>query len=387
MRIIFIILSLITILVSHEAEARADKVKSIIATVGQRFAPDRRQAVYDISVSKDSTGKISITGKTSEAEALGSLKYELAKIGLNDLADRIVLLGGDEWALPTISVANIRSKPSHSAELASQVLMGMPLQILESEGDWLRVRCPDGYIGWMSLGSAVKKTSAEMRRWRSASRGVITSVYQTRCYTSDKTSGPRDVVSDLVNGDIIELTGKSGNGCLQVVLPDGRKAWIDSSAITEISEWASQDFDGTKIVDMAYSMTGQPYLWGGTSTKSLDCSGLVKVCYLANGIILRRDASQQAATGCRIEAKNWRDCAAGDLLFFGNGRSGKVTHVAIYDSNGRYVHSSGRVKCNSVDPTSDRYLATPFLHCVRVNGYEGSDGIMRAKDHPWYFNL
>ena len=144
MRIIFIILSLITILVSHEAEARADKVKSIIATVGQRFAPDRRQAVYDISVSKDSTGKISITGKTSEAEALGSLKYELAKIGLNDLADRIVLLGGDEWALPTISVANIRSKPSHSAELASQVLMGMPLQILESEGDWLRVRCPDG---------------------------------------------------------------------------------------------------------------------------------------------------------------------------------------------------------------------------------------------------
>ena len=194
-------------------------------------------------------------------------------------------------------------------------------------------------------------------------------------------------MSDLVNGDIVELTGLTKGSRSQIILPDGRKAWVDVGDITPAGEWAARTVDAGKILDMAYSMEGQPYLWGGTSTKSLDCSGLVKVCFLANGIILRRDASQQAVTGRRIEAGDWRSCRAGDLIFFGNAKSGKVTHVAIYDNNGAYIPSSGRVMRNSVDPASDRYLPTPFLHCVRIDGCEGSDGITRAKDHPWYFNL
>lgn len=63
-----------------------------------------------------------------------------------------------------------------------------------------------------------------------------------------------------------------------------------------------------------------------------------------------------------------------------------MTHVAIYDADGNYVHSSGRVKRNSVDPASPDYLTTHFLHAVRIHGNEGSDGITRAADHPWYFN-
>ena len=47
----------------------------------------------------------------------------------------------------------------------------------------------------------------------------------------------------------------------------------------------------------------------------------------------------------------------------------------------------GRVKRNSVDPASDMYLTTPFLHAVRIHGHEGSDGITRAAGHPWYFDL
>jgi cell wall-associated NlpC family hydrolase len=98
-----------------------------------------------------------------------------------------------------------------------------------------------------------------------------------------------------------------------------------------------------------------------------------------------RDASQQALTGTRIEAKDWRSCQPGDLLFFGNAKTRRVTHVAIYDSNGNYVHSSGRVKRNSIDPESPDYLTTPFLHAVRINGNIGTTGITYARNHPWYF--
>lgn len=294
----------------------------------------------------------------------------------------------ERWALPCISVANMRSKPSHSAELSSQALMGMPVKLIERQGDWWLSETPEGYEGWINNSSLAVKTPQEMKQWRSADRAVVTSVYQTRCYKSPDNHRVNNVVSDLVNGDIVELRDeKAVDGMSAIKLPDGRNAWVNSGDISTIEEWAHQKFDAQKILDMAYSMFGQPYLWGGTSTKSLDCSGLTKVCYLANGIILRRNASQQARTGKYIAPENWRECQPGDLVFFGNSKTGKVTHVGIYEGDGNYVHSSGMVKRNSLDKNSADYLSTELINCVRINGKEDSEGITRVANHPWYFNI
>lgn len=387
MKLRFLTTAILLTAVCAYASAISNKTKLIMKNVESIVAPDKRQIVYDIKAKDLDNGRIILTGKTSEASAADALKAALRKKGIRFI-DKIEIFGNDQWALPRISVANLRSKPGHSAELASQALMGMPLRLLENEGDWWRVQTPDGYIAWVVDNSLTMKSADDMRRWRDTPRAVVTSIYQTRCYNSPDAIGLRDVVSDLVNGNIVEvIPSKPQSGRTEIMLPDGRKAWVATSDITPIEVWASQDYDAEKILDMAYSMEGQPYLWGGTSTKSLDCSGLAKVCYLSNGIILRRDASQQALTGKRIEASDWKECRAGDLLFFGNATTGRVTHVAIYDSNGNYVHSSGRVKRNSVDPKSSDYLSTPFLHCVRIAGNEGRDGITRVRDHNWYFNL
>ncbi len=294
----------------------------------------------------------------------------------------------ERWALPRISVANMRTKPAHSAELSSQALMGMPIKLLERQGDWWLAQTPEGYEGWINRSSLALKSLKEMKTWRSADRAVVTAVYQTRCYKTPISQGVDDVVSDLVNGDIVELRDeKTVGGMTAILLPDGRDAWVCTDDITPLNEWAQQKFDAHKILDMARSMYGQPYLWGGTSTKSVDCSGLTKVCYLANGIILRRNASQQARTGKSVETKDGHECQPGDLLFFGNGKTGKVTHVGIYEGDGHYIHSSGMVKRNSLDKASPDYLKADLINCVRINGMEGSDGITRVADHPWYFNL
>ena len=134
----------------------------------------------------------------------------------------------------------------------------------------------------------------------------------------------------------------------------------------------------------ARRMMGSPYFWGGTSTKMTDCSGLSKISYFSNGVILMRDAWQQALTGKKIAADDWRQARTGDLLFFGT-RSGRVTHVAIYLDNGKYIHCSGRVKINSVDPEADDYLSTPFLSISRIDGQIGTKGITTVREHPWYF--
>lgn len=295
-------------------------------------------------------------------------------------------LPGCTWALPRISVAHGRENRGHAAEMGTQVLMGMPVRIIQTDGDWYQVESPDGYRSWIVGNSLTFKTPAQMEAWRKAPRLIVTAPYQTRAYYTPKASGPRDVVTDLVLGNIVEGQLKNiKNGRVEITLPDGRKAWVNKGDVAPFDEWAKQDFDAQKILDQAYTMEGSPYFWGGTSIKNLDCSGLSKVTYLSNGIILMRNASQQAKTGTRIEAENWRTCQAGDLLFFGNKKTGRVTHVAIYDHDGNYIHSSGRVRRNSVDPQSPNYLRDDFLHAVRIHGNEGTRGITLVRNHPWYF--
>ena len=132
---------------------------------------------------------------------------------------------------------------------------------------------------------------------------------------------------------------------------------------------------------------GSGYLWGGTSTKVTDCSGLTKISYFSNAIILQRDASQQALTGLKIDtSKGWNKLQTGDLLFFGNAKTGRVTHVGLYLRDGNYIHCSGRVKINSLDPANATYLYSP-LSASRIAGRVGSRGITAVKDHPWYFKI
>lgn len=364
-----------------------ENVNAAIDETKAELAPDARQVVYEISayLSNDS---LIVAGATSEQAVRDALVEKLNEAGIS-FYDEITVLPADSWALTRIPAASHRVAGRHGAEMATQSVLGTPLRVLEEGDDWWRVQTPDGYIAYVPSSSVVAKTPEEMEQWRASKRFIVTSPYQIRVYRTADSEGVRNVVTDLVTGCIVtaaggELSVKGGK--LHVELPDGRTGYVAASYITPIEEWAAQDFNPEQILDQAYSMEGSPYLWGGTSVKAIDCSGLAKVSYYSNGYILMRDASQQALTGTRIEADDWRSCRAGDLLFFGNAETKKVTHVAIYDHDGNYVHSSGRVKRNSVDPESPDYLSTPFLHAVRINGNEGTAGIVQARNHPWYFS-
>ncbi|MDE6653628.1 MAG: C40 family peptidase, partial [Muribaculaceae bacterium] len=327
-----------------------------------------------------------VKGKISDRKIYDALLTRLNSQRAVSVVDSITLLPDSLWGQVKIAVACMRSAPKYSSEMSTQAIMGMPVRLLEEQNGWWLLQSPDGYLGWVWRGSIARKTPEELSEWRKTRRLVVTSYDEHKAYATPTAISPREVVTDLVSGNIVEGNlDDIRNGRVEITLPDGRKGWADAKAFSTIEDWAAQDFNPEKILDQAYSMEGKSYLWGGTSAKATDCSGLVKVAYLSNGIILRRDASQQALIGEHLRPEDWRDYQAGDLMFFGEKPGGRVTHVAIYDHDGKFVHCAGRVYRSSIDPESPDYVNRLFFGGSRIGGYEGTEGITYARNHPWYF--
>lgn len=279
------------------------------------------------------------------------------------------------WALPHISVANVRTNPSHSSELSTQVLMGTPLRVHDRISDgWYFVEMPDGYWGYVIDNSLTVTDDEYMKKWRDAPRVIVVSDREVKAYSGEKDNV---TVSDLVQGDIMEGSIKNGKRRTEVTLPDGRTAWVDTKDVMSLDKWSRQNPDASLVVSTAAAVMGTPYLWGGLSSKGMDCSGLTKMCYYRNGLILMRDASQQALTGTEV---NENDLKKGDLLFFGNMVTRRVNHVGIYIGDGIFIESAGRVRLNRLDAVDN------FFFARRILGGGESKGITKVINHPWYFN-
>ena len=352
----------------------------------QRIAPDKRTAVWDVNAAQQG-GKWVLSGTVGTKAEKQAILAAMLKNGYSKYTDKITVLedgipAARKWALVKLSIATLRTEPKHSAEIATQGIMGTPVKVLQKEGEWYRVQMADDYIAYVPESSLAFKTEAQMKSWRKAKRYIVTA-YDSRMVTE---AHGDETVSDLVMGNILECKTSQG-GWLKLVTPDGRVGWVDGADVAELSQWSQQGFSAAQIEKTARRMMGSSYLWGGTSTKVTDCSGLSKVAYLSNGIILQRDASQQALTG-KIMKKgtDWRQYETGDLLFFGNEKTGRVTHVGIYLRDGKYIHCSGQVKINSLIPTASDYpyLYSP-LSASRIKGMVGTKGIVALKNHPWYF--
>ncbi|MCS7152614.1 MAG: C40 family peptidase [Bacteroidia bacterium] len=102
-----------------------------------------------------------------------------------------------------------------------------------------------------------------------------------------------------------------------------------------------------EIVSTARSYLGIPYRYGGMDRKGVDCSGLVCRVYLdAAGIQLPRTADAQALVGQEVKKENLEK---GDLVFFKEPRSKRITHVGIVSQveggSVKFIHAaSGRGK-------------------------------------------
>lgn len=288
------------------------------------------------------------------------------------------------YGLVKVATACMRSTPAHSGEMVSQAVMGTPLRLIGREGSWWLTETPEGYQGYIIGNAIAPKDSTAMATWRRSDRVMYTDHYTGRIVSRDGRGTP---VSDIHAGSVLQTIPSKVKDSIDVVLPDGRSGRLASRSVKHLSDFRHHRLNTQQLVDMARALMGVSYLWGGTTTAGMDCSGLVKICYLNQGIILKRDAGEQATTGTPL-GDDFREYRQGDLVFFKSATTGRIVHVGIYDGDGLYIHSSGRVRVNSLDPESTLYIPSNILASgCRIAGNINTDGITLITNSPAYFDL
>jgi len=359
-----------------------------IDSIVHKWVPDKRIAICDLKLIEKSGSDLLLKGESMVPEAKSEVMHYLRNKGVA-ITDSVLTLPdsihlGKSWGLITLSIANIRSKPSHSSEMITQAIMGTPVRLLKDGTGWILIQTPDRYIGWTNKSAVQQMSQAEINTWRHAGRKIFVGTEGNIFCDQQRTM----VLSDLTAGAIVVNISET-RSYTQVALPDGRTGFVARENWIDFSPWKDTvRLTGEGMIACGKRMMGYPYLWGGASSKGMDCSGFVKtVCFL-NGVILERDASQQINHGVKVDvATGWDKLQMGDLLFFGSKQPMRVTHVGMYIGEGEILHESGSVHINSFDKNKGNYsedLSSSLVGARRIIGMAQELGYMPVKGHPWY---
>jgi len=128
-----------------------------------------------------------------------------------------------------------------------------------------------------------------------------------------------------------------------------------SSALTE------------SIIKNAKAYKGVKYKYGGTTSKGMDCSGLIHTAFLQEDIKMPRTSSALSTHGDWIDLK---EVQKGDLLFFATKKnSRKINHVGLVTSaktgHVEFIHASTS-KGVITSLLSEKYWYFAFVQARRV---------------------
>ena len=313
-----------------------DETTALVEAVRERFAPDPRTAVFEVSVEVDGDA-VALVGVTSEPAAADELHLRIAGLsGWREVRDEVQRLpesGSDEMvhAVVTSAVAPMLSGPAVRETQISQTVLGNRLVVLRREGRWLQCRAYDGYIGWIHAGYLALRDEQETRAWEVGGEGELWVSLGAEVIGHD---GERIIFLPWGARVIREHDGL-------VRLPDGRMGVPHGDLVPLALRPISFPTLGKAMCETASRWLGAPYLWGGVTLGGVDCSGFVQAIHRLHGSIIPRDSDQQSRTGLVVQpGDDFSRLQAGDLLFFAEDAGGRVTHVTMSTGGSGIIHSS-----------------------------------------------
>ncbi len=203
-----------------------------------------------------------------------------------------------------LAVVPVRREPDDRSEQVTQLLFGESIEVLDKQSKWSLIRGEDGYEGW-----------------------IDNKQYQTSDAHFDQY--------------VIQRAFEYSYEGHELHLPHGSKLSVKAPALSAGLAWSPASLAQTSRLYL-----NTPYLWGGKSIYGIDCSGLTQQVFRVHGLLLPRDAWQQAELGETIHLPAEAKC--GDLAFFDNAE-GKIIHVGMLLSPTEIIHASGWVRIDAFD--------------------------------------
>lgn len=121
------------------------------------------------------------------------------------------------------------------------------------------------------------------------------------------------------------------------------------------------------IIRNAEAYNGVGYKYGGTTSKGMDCSGLVYISFKKENILLPRESREMVKSGKHIKLN---EVEKGDLLFFKTNKNRNIiNHVGLVTNskNGfiEFIHSTTS-KGVIISSLKEQYWFSVFIEARRI---------------------
>jgi len=219
-----------------------------------------------------------------------------------------------------VPVLDLRDSPDGPRN--RQLLLGAQVSVFEDYEGWSFVQAVDGYVGYVR--------SADLAEVTGVSHFVSTAA--THAYAAE----------DFKSVDLHHLPF----GSRVAVLDERRKVFETNVGFIPKKHLRALDRPFTDPASVAQLFFGVPYLWGGNSTRGIDCSGLVAAGLMACGIDCPADSDMQRASLGQPFEGNYR---RGDLIFWQG-------HVGMMVDADTMIHANAHHMATVYEPIAQAIL-------------------------------
>jgi len=236
-------------------------------------------------------------------------------------------------------VANIYFKPSSNSEITSQILYGEKFNILSEKNNWLKIKTNyDNYIGYIKKKVFHKKFKATKKVYKLKSRIYILKNKKFKSTNNFLYFGS-GILSKRENKNFVEFE---------------RNKWIKKKDVKKINHF-EKNFN--KILKL---FINTKYLWGGKTSKGIDCSALIQIYFYYNRVFFPRDSKDQSKF-CKKKLR--KIFSKGDIIFWKG-------HVGMCLNKSEFIHAYGpkkKVLIMPIDITIKKINETANLKIKKIS--------------------
>jgi len=219
------------------------------------------------------------------------------------------------------SVSNIYLKPSSSSDVSSQILYGEKFKILSKKKNWIKIKTSfDNYIGFI-------KNNKFNQNFKPTNK-----IYKLKSKIFKKKNGrflPTNNFLYFASGISIKKKDKN-------FFEFEKNKWIKSNDLKKINHIE------TNFIKILKIFLGCKYLWGGKTSKGIDCSALIQIYFYYNRLFFPRDSKDQVRF-CKKKVN--KRLTKGDLIFWKG-------HVGMCLNQSKFIHAYGPKKKVLIMPIS-----------------------------------